>query len=493
MKKVGLKEDKGNSKKIKELKNEQKRIFTKRNEIYKKNNFNKYGFHKLMKDVYKDYNMNIDSETAVYLAENCWKAWESVLFGKGERTWYKRKGEIESLAGTTNNSGMRCLLDENTNEWYLSWNTKKTSAKKNTNKLLMALQFKDDIYDSVSMLYDVVYPIITRKVGKSKDYDYYVNIILKGSSPKNIDKDTGEFKTRMGDGKVSVYIGIYTVSCFDGKEFYNFDLCKRNNSIESKISIIDKKMENIRRVNNPQNFNENGTIKKQGNKKVKWHYTEEYFKLKKKRKYLFRKQNSYKKQSYIDIVNSILSLGSDFVLNEVNSKFSQQEKGDVIKSSAPSLLMEMLKQNIDFEGGSFREVKTSKMDYKHYDLMENKFGEDFVYSYSFNNTSWTYTEYFSYLLYFFEEDKFNREDCVNSLDIAIKSNTIDSYTKENLLDNSLTLDEEVKKINVLSKKGSNRYGIYKKDDDKIINDAQGFGFKSMQKAKNFKTKTKRRV
>ncbi len=49
-------------------------------------------------------------------------------------------------------------------------------------------------------------------------------------------------------------------------------------------------MDRSKRTMNPDNFNEDGMIKKQGNKKVRWVKSNHYIKLQNELKELYRKQ-----------------------------------------------------------------------------------------------------------------------------------------------------------------------------------------------------------
>jgi hypothetical protein len=54
--------------------------------------------------------------------------------------------------------------------------------------------------------------------------------------------------------------------------------------------ILLRKLDRSRRSNNPDNYNEDGTIKKQGNKKVIWIKSNHYIETQNQLKELYRKQ-----------------------------------------------------------------------------------------------------------------------------------------------------------------------------------------------------------
>ena len=86
------------------------------NEMYKQYKLNEYSFHSDVKNMQKHFKDNIDSFTAQKIATNLWKAYDKLLFGKGECIHYKRYDTFNSFEGKTNSTGIR-FKDNN-----LIWN-----------------------------------------------------------------------------------------------------------------------------------------------------------------------------------------------------------------------------------------------------------------------------------------------------------------------------------------------------------------------------------
>ena len=74
-------------------------------------------------------------------------------------------------------------------------------------------------------------------------------------------------------------------------------------------------MDNSKRITNPQNYNNDGTIKKG---KKKWLYSNNYKALRRKLKTLYRRKSAYIKQSHEILSNEILSLGNNVFLEKMN-------------------------------------------------------------------------------------------------------------------------------------------------------------------------------
>ena len=69
-------------------------------------------------------------------------------------------------------------------------------------------------------------------------------------------------------------------------------------------------MDRSRRTTNPDNYKKDGTIKKQGNKKVIWNKSNHYIKYQNELKELYRKQADIRKYQHECLANYIISLGN---------------------------------------------------------------------------------------------------------------------------------------------------------------------------------------
>ena len=67
-------------------------------------------------------------------------------------------------------------------------------------------------------------------------------------------------------------------------------------------------MDRSKRSTNPDNYNEDGTIKKQGNKKVIWNKSNHYIKYQNELRELYRKQAAIRRYQHECLANYIISL-----------------------------------------------------------------------------------------------------------------------------------------------------------------------------------------
>ena len=122
---------------------------------------------------------------------------------------------------------------------------------------------------------DISYCRIVRKYVRNK-YKFYIQIVFKGVAPTKINKETGEIKHDIGYGDVGLDIGTSTIAIASNTDVKIYELADKVQNIENKKRLIQRKMDRSKRAMNPDNFNSDGTIKKQGNKKVVWNKSNHY-------------------------------------------------------------------------------------------------------------------------------------------------------------------------------------------------------------------------
>ncbi|NLW26126.1 MAG: transposase, partial [Hungateiclostridium saccincola] len=214
------------------------------NEMYKEYRLNEYSLHEDIKGMQHHFKENIDAFTAQKIATRVWKAMEDLLFDDGKSVHFKKYGELNSLEGKSNKTGIRFK------DGFLIWNGLKIPVKIDYNNHYEYQALKDEI----------CYCRIKRRFIKGK-YKYYLQIVFKGVPPIKINKD-GEVKRRIGNGTVGLDIGTQTIAIVSNVDVKLLELADRVNNIEKEKRRILRYMDRSRRANNPDNFNEDGTIKK---------------------------------------------------------------------------------------------------------------------------------------------------------------------------------------------------------------------------------------
>ncbi len=241
-----------------------KEIWKQINDIRKQYGMSEYSFHEDVKQMQKYFKSNIDSFTAQKIAIELWKSYDKLFYGNGKKVYYKKYGEFNSLEGKSNTTGIRFKDD------MITWNGL---------KIPVVIDY-DNYYEYQAMQSKICYNRIVRKYVRNK-YKYYVQIVWKGNPPVKIDTDTGEMKHYIGKGDIGIDIGTRTIAISSKSDVKILELADRVENIENQKEKLLRKMDRSRRVTNPNNYNEDGTIKKQGNKKVAWIQSNHYMKYQK--------------------------------------------------------------------------------------------------------------------------------------------------------------------------------------------------------------------
>lgn len=97
---------------------QRKPLYNQLNEMYKQYRLNEYSLHEDVKEMQHHFKDNIDAFTAQKIVTRVWESIEDLLFGDGESVHFKRFGELDSVEGKSNKTGIK-YRDE-----CLTWNGK---------------------------------------------------------------------------------------------------------------------------------------------------------------------------------------------------------------------------------------------------------------------------------------------------------------------------------------------------------------------------------
>lgn len=350
---------------------EKKLLYKQLNEMYKQYRLNEYSLHKDIQEMQHHFSENIDSFTAQKIATRVWSAFEDLLFGDGKIVHFKKYGELDSLEGKSNKTGIRFK------DGFLIWNGLKIPVKIDYNNPYEYQALKDEI----------CYCRIKRRFIKGK-YKYYLQIVFKGVPPMKINKD-GEVKRHIGNGTVGLDIGTQTIAIVSNVDVKLLELADRVNNIEKEKRRILRYMDRSRRANNPDNFNEDGTIKKG---KLKWVKSNRYIKAQNKLRELYRKQTDVREYQHQLLSNYILSLGNKIKVEEMNfkglqkrskktekndkGKFKRKKRfGKSLANKAPAKLLTILDNKLKYFGEKLIRVNTKEVkasQYNHLNCRYNK-------------------------------------------------------------------------------------------------------------------------
>lgn len=223
---------------------------------------------------------------------------------------------------------------------------------------------------------EISYCRIIRKFVHNK-YKFYLQVVFKGTPPIKFNKETGEIKHSLGNGDVGLDIGASTIAISSQTDVKLLILADKVQNIEDEKRRLLRKMDRSRRSINPENYNKDGTIKKQGNTKVVWNKSNHYMKYQNQLKELYRKQADIRKYQHECLANYIISLGNNIYVEQMNfaglqRKATKTEKdgsgklkrkkrfGKSLANRAPAMLMTIINRKLLYYGLELIEINTIK-------------------------------------------------------------------------------------------------------------------------------------
>lgn len=352
-----------------------KPIWKQINDIRKQYNMSEYSFHHDVKKLQHHFSDNIDSRISQKIASSLWKSYEDLLFVNGEKIHYKKHGSFNSLEGSSNKQGIRFR------NGIILWNRLKIPVNINYN----------NYYENQSLKSEIAYCRIVRKFVRTK-YKYYVQITFKGNPPLKVNNETGEVKHYIGEGDVGIDIGTSTVAYSSATGVKILELADKVQDIEDEKRRLLRKMDRSRRTTNPDNYNEDGTIKKQCNKKMVWNKSNHCIKYQNQLKELYRKQADVRKYQHECLANEIISLGDTIYVEKMNfqglaKRSTKTEKNDngrfkrkrrfgkSIANRAPSMLLGIIDRKLSYYGKRLVKIDTfsaKASQFNHFDGTYNK-------------------------------------------------------------------------------------------------------------------------
>ena len=248
------------------------------------------------------------------IATRVWAATSKVLFGNGKKLHFKKHGSVESFEAKNNDTGI-IFNKENYTVTFRG--------------MIIPVKIrKNDWYAKEMLTKRTCYCRIVR-LPFENGYKYFVELVLDGIPPQ---------KHSLGKGNVGIDPGTSTNTVMAENDAFitalgNNMSVEHNKTIKDynkEISRLSRKLERQRRLANPDNYNEDGTIKKG---KHKWVKTKGYYKTLFELKAAYRRKSAFVKQNHYKAINRTVESGDRFITEKMDwkkfgKKFKKTEKSD---------------------------------------------------------------------------------------------------------------------------------------------------------------------
>lgn len=316
-----------------------------------------------------------------------WSSWEKMLYSfQTKRLSFKKFGELDTISnrrivarGKVCFPGMELHLEKMELAIKLNGKTGK-NAKFITLPILHNPKHADyEMWALKGGIDSVKVITVVRRLVRGQ-YKYYVQLSIEGEKP---------LKGRtLGKGNVGIDLGPTTVA-ISGNNIVSIDkLAPKCDNIQKEITRLSRKIDRSRRANNPQNFNEDGTIKR--GIRLVWNDSKRYKALRRELAELQRRQAAIRKQQHIDRANELLKEGDTFIVennsisgwaakaketkvSEKTGKIQKKKRfGKSIANHAPAMFVNILENKVKSLGGQVVKVDT-KNAASQYDFTDNSF------------------------------------------------------------------------------------------------------------------------
>jgi transposase len=321
--------------------------------------------------------MGISSTILANLSDNIWSSWNKKLYDyHANRVSFKKFGELNTFG-----SGKIIQKKDNEVKEYfpgmvlhldkmeIDIKTNGALGKKATFITLPILHNpKHADYEMMALAggsRSIKVLNVVRRLVRGQ-YKYYLQMTIEGEKPQK--------GRTLGNGNVGIDLGPTTVAV-SGENVVSIDkLASKCDNIQEEITRLSRKIDRSRRANNPQNFNEDGTIKR--GIKLVWNDSKRYKELRRELAELRRKQAAIRKQQHIDRANALLKEGDTFIVennqisgwttraketkvNEKTGKIQKKKRfGKSVANHAPSMFVSILENKVKSLGGEVVKVDT---------------------------------------------------------------------------------------------------------------------------------------
>ncbi|WP_432647672.1 hypothetical protein [Mitsuokella sp.] len=320
-----------------------------------------YGLSKMITPIRKHFEKHIGAHLAQKLSLSVWRSFEKLFKGESKAIHFKKYGQLNSLEGKTNTTGILFKPERRECIW--------------SNLRMLVLVDEKNPYEMEALKMPIAYCRILRESVRGKR-KYYLQVVFKGRKPAKRHKSDGTFVHLLGKGDVGIDIGTSTIAYASEKEVRIEELADKAQGYERERHRLLRKLDRSRRATNPDQFHEDGTAVRhaKGNRPI-WHRSKCYEKVLARLKETYRKQREVRKLQHELLANHLLTLGDTFYVEDMNFKALQRRSakteknekgrfkrkkrfGKSLANRAPAMLLSILNRKLQEFGRTLIKIDT---------------------------------------------------------------------------------------------------------------------------------------
>lgn len=269
---------------------------------------------------------HLDSSTVQALATRMFRSAQRYAFGKAGRPRFKKYGQVDSVEGKTNSTGIRWR------EGCVEW----------TGLSLKAMIDPDDRVITHGLKQRVKHVrLIRRKLnGRNR---FFAQLVCEGKPFWKPEHKIGNAIVGLDQGPSTLAV-VAPEACFATKKL----VCEELDDRQKEIRRLQRHLDRQRRANNPENYNPNGTIK-QGHKT--WKTSARMTMTRAHLAEICRLQAAHRYSLHGEITNDLLAIGNRFKTERVSKKWWQKKFGRSVCHRAPGMLENRILRKAESAGG----------------------------------------------------------------------------------------------------------------------------------------------
>lgn len=272
---------------------------------------------------------HLDINTVQKLATRAFRAVQRMAFGRARNVRFKGRGQVNSVEGKTNNSGILFRQD------VIRWGKV---------QIPIVVDAKDPVVVH-GLQQRVKYVRIVRRNMHGKKR-YYAQLVLEGTPYQ---------KHKFPDGIVGLDLGPSSIAVVGDGDAFLTAFGDELEDLHREIRVLQRKLDRQRRSNNPQNYNPDKTIRPG---KKRWHVSRRMRKTQNKLRELQRRQAAHRKTLHGRLGNDVLSMGLTVRMEKLSYRAFQRQFGRSVGFRAPGTFVEMLRRKAESAGGKVEEFST---------------------------------------------------------------------------------------------------------------------------------------
>ncbi len=321
--------------------------------------FSEYALHECAKTARQAWIADhLDAVLAQTLATRAYDTLNRVCLGKARRVRFKSRGRgLSSIENKRNDTSLRFVLHKPAegNQGYLIWKD---------DQLAAIIDWNDPVV-KYGLEHRIKYVRLVQRKASSpqakaadvQGYRYGVQLALEGVPYRKP-------KHKVGSDTVGADVGPSTIALVPQQAEASLEVfCEDLVPDEKEVRRLQRQMERQRRAANPDHYDEQGRIKKQGHKKLQWKASRSYEKTRRRKAIKERKLAAHRKSLHGKKVHEIVAVGNTVILEKLSYKAWQKQYGKSVGLRAPGMFIEMLRRTVASTGGTLVEVapRTTKL------------------------------------------------------------------------------------------------------------------------------------